>query len=169
MNKYPDRADIMVHLGACYSLLARDRSGILYVVTPLGISRIVDIHKGIDLMNRAVAMDEFNPVVRLIRALPGIYMPMIFGQFDQGMADLQLLVSWIEQPETTQGLAIAVRSPGFASEVHYHLAQALMKKDKYHSALTHFQKAASVAPKTPTGRAAAAYVKLLNQQQVRHG
>jgi len=40
-------------------------------------------------------------------------------------------------------------------------------QDKYRSALTHFQKAASAAPKTPTGRAAAAYVKLLNQQQVK--
>lgn len=155
LEKEPDNAEIMAFLGSAYTIKARDFP-MKWVanLTPIGFMRLYYVKKGINRMDAAIEMDEMNPVVRLIRGIACVNMSEPFGQFDKGIKDIELLLSWIENPSLNKRYAGIITDKDFMANVYYRAGKAYLKNDEKENAISMFKMTASISPDTPFGRAA---------------
>jgi len=155
LEKEPDNAEIMAFLGSAYTIKARDFP-MKWVanLTPLGFMRLHYVEKGINKMDAAIEMDEMNPVVRLIRGIACVNISRPFGQFDKGIKDIEVLLSWIENPSLNNRYAGIIKDRDFIANVYYRTGVAYLKKDEKENAISMFKMTASINPDTPYGKAA---------------
>jgi len=161
LKEEPDNAEIKAFMGSAYTVKARDfPMKWLALVTPLGYIRLYYVKKGIDMMDEAVKMDTMYPVTRITRGITCISLPGIFQQFKKGMDDLELLISWIENPSLNKEYSEIITDKYFMATMYYQAGETYFEKGEKEKALSLFKKVASINLDTPFGRAAK---KMLNK------
>ena len=84
----PDDHLLQAYLGSTYTLCSRDSWP--------GPGKLKYLREGGHMLNEAVAADEFNPAVRLVRAIDFFQMPAIFGQRQKARNDFQFLMDQVD-------------------------------------------------------------------------
>lgn len=155
LKKEPENAEIRAYLGSSYTIKARDFP-LKWIanITPLGFVRIYYTKKGTNSMDEAVEMDSLNPAIRLIRGIACVNMPKFFSQFDKGIRDFELLLSWIMNPYVNKKYLGMLTDKDFTAIVYYHTAEAYLIKDEKEKADALFKMAASMNSDSPFSRAA---------------
>ncbi|MCX7957324.1 MAG: hypothetical protein N2643_05505 [Endomicrobia bacterium] len=135
LKKYPSDAEIKVYLGSSYTLKARDFP-LKWIVslTPIGFVRIYYVNKGVKLMDDAVKIESSNPLVLIVRALTCTNIPKVFGQFEKGLKDFSLLISWIENPDLCPEYKEILSDESFKVVVYYELAKRMIEAKKLEKA-----------------------------------
>lgn len=155
LEEKPDNAEIKAFMGSSYTVKARDFPlKWIASVTPLGFIRLHYVKKGIDMMDEAVEIDGMNPITRITRGITCITLPGIFQQFKKGIEDIELLLSWIENPSLNEEYSEIITDKYFMATVYYRTGEGYLKEGKKEKALSLFKKASSINFDNPFSRAA---------------
>lgn len=155
LEKESNNAEIKAYLGSAYTLKARDfPMKTILSFTPLGFIRLSYVNKGIQEMDTAVEMEDLNPFVRLVRGITSCNLPVMFGQVENGVNDLTLLTSWIENLSLNENYHDMLADESFKAVVYYYAGEAYLKSKDSKSAILSFKKILSVTPDSTFGRAA---------------
>lgn len=91
LEEYPDNATVYAYLGGYIGMQAGQFSDLAKVVM---LST-----RSIELLDRAVSLDSRNISARFYRGLMSVMVPESFGKLDQGIKDLELIISVHDQSQ----------------------------------------------------------------------
>ncbi|WP_068089065.1 hypothetical protein [Polycladidibacter stylochi] len=114
-------------LGSAHALIARDYpiQGYWQVFPGIGFARIYNVLQANKYLDEAVALDEFDPISRLIRASTLSAMPDIFVSKESVGNDMRLLLSWVEDPSSNPKYKQVLQYETFRDEFYLAYAQWL--------------------------------------------
>lgn len=155
LDKDSGNAEVKAYLGAAYAVKARDFPlKWLANITPLGFVRIYYVNKGLNLIDASLKDDAMNPVIRLTSGLTRANLPGAFAQYDNGIGDLQLLVSWMEQPSRNGRYASLLADAAFAATTYFRVGEVYAANGNREKAEVYLKTACAISPDTPVGKAA---------------
>lgn len=155
LKKESDDDELNVYLGSAYTIKARDFPlRWLANITPLGFVRLYYVRRGVGLMDDAVKRDEMNPITRLIRGITRVSLPKAFLSFKEGIEDLDLVLSWVEDPTLNKKYSEIVTDKAFIADASYRIGEVYLQEGSREKAFTLIKKTASLIPDSPMGRAA---------------
>jgi len=111
---YPEDARVLAFLGNTYALRARD--AIFY-------KKMGWLEKGLETIDRAVALEPEDPHVRSVRAINSYQLPGIFGRKDVAKEDFEVLLDWAEGDPNRF-------SPGLLRFVYFHAGKFVSRNDE---------------------------------------
>ncbi|NKE71218.1 hypothetical protein [Candidatus Manganitrophus noduliformans] len=131
------------YLGTIEMLKARDLEG--------GFFRIFKkkrlVQEGIEKLDHAVKAHPDDPQVRIVRAIAYLRVPSYFGKFEEGLADMEKVIRWIEEGKLNvpeEELLFRDRS-----SLYYYAGQYYLKKGERKKAKEMFSKATGSTFHTP--------------------
>ena len=153
----PGDAQLRVYLGAAYTLRARDfpLQGVFMVLPGPGYVRLYHLGKGVQILNDALAANGNDPMARLIRGVTFSDMPRLFGRHEEGLADLELLREWVDNPKANPQYEALLTDRAFRGDALVRLAVALWAGQQMERSREMFLRTAAQAPAaSPTALAA---------------
>ncbi|MFP4353120.1 MAG: hypothetical protein ACLFRP_02035 [Puniceicoccaceae bacterium] len=112
--EHPEDARVLVFLGNLYTLRARD--AVFY-------RKMGWLEKGLETIDRAVALEPEDPHVRSVRAVNSYRLPRLFGRRDVAGEDFAVLLEWAEEdPERF--------SPDLLRFVYFHAGRYEARSDR---------------------------------------
>ncbi len=131
------------YLGTIEMLKARDWEGGFFQL----IKRRRLVQAGIEKLDHAVRTHPDDPQVRIVRAIAYLRVPSYFGKFEQGLADMEKVIRWIEEGKLNvpeEELLFRDRS-----SLYYYAGQYYLKKGERKKAKEMFSKATGSTFHTP--------------------
>lgn len=131
------------YLGTIDMLKARDLEGGFFQLFKK--KRLVQ--EGIEKLDHAVGSHPDDPQVRIVRAIAYLRVPPYFGKFDEGLADMEKVIRWIEEGK----LNVPEEERLFRdrSSLYYYAGQYYLKKGERKKAKEMFSKASASTFHTP--------------------
>lgn len=141
-------AELRAYYGSLYTLKGRDMPGWWWVnnMTPVGFVRIYYMRKGVSELNAAVEQDAYHPVVRLIRGNTFTHLPAFAGVRQKGIADMQLLLGWLQDSRKNQAYESILQDRSFRLSAYFSIAQVLEQSGDRAQALQAYQAVTELAP-----------------------
>ena len=105
------------------------------------------VQEGIEKLDHAVRTQPDNPQVRIVRAIAYLRVPSYFGKFEEGLADMEKVIRWIEEGKLNvpeEELLFRDRS-----SLYYYAGQYYLKKGERKKAKEMFSKATGSTFHTP--------------------
>lgn len=134
---------------------------------PHWVYQIYYVKKGINLLNSAIDIAPGHPVYRMVRGRTFVNLPRLFLQFDKGVKDFELLLSWVEDSSINERYSALLEDRAFIQEVYYRIGEVYLIKGEKKKAVSLFKRAASINPDTPIARAALRRLNGLNRGGMR--
>ena len=131
------------YLGTIDMLKARDLEGGFFQLFKK--KRLVQ--EGIEKLDHAVGSHPDDPQVRIVRAIAYLRVPSYFGKFEEGLADMEKVIRWIEEGKLNvpeEELLFRDRS-----SLYYYAGQYYLKKGERKKAKEMFSKATGSTFHTP--------------------
>ncbi len=128
-KKHPKDYEILAYFGSAQTMVARDSWNFF--------TKTSNVNKGVALLDKAVAKDKDNPVIRLVRINNTLALPEFLNRIGKVKTDLNYLLKLFERIE-----ARAV----VQSETYYLMGQELRKNKKAKEAQGYLQQAVDVDP-----------------------
>jgi tetratricopeptide (TPR) repeat protein len=125
----PDDYEIIAYLGSAKTMVARDSWNFF--------TKVQNVNKGINIIDRAVSKSPDNITVRMVRAKNSLSLPKSFNRKNIAMKDLLHIEKLLESSKGYE--------PDFASEVFYHIAMLYKDEGNKDLAKKYFEKAKNVS------------------------
>lgn len=111
-QEMPGFAQATAWHGSAHALIARDFpiQGAWQALPGPGFVRIYHVKRAQSLLDEAVAQDEHDPVVRLVRAATVIGMPSVLVDHSVAWSDFQTLAEWESNPGLNPTYAVVLQN-----------------------------------------------------------
>jgi tetratricopeptide (TPR) repeat protein len=105
------------------------------------------VQRGIERLDQAVKAHPDDPQVRIVRAIAYLRVPSVFGKFEEGLADMERVIRWIEEGK----LKVPEEELLFRdrASLYYYAGQYYLKKGEKKKAKEMFSKATGSTFHTP--------------------
>ncbi|TAK08959.1 MAG: hypothetical protein EPO39_03415 [Candidatus Manganitrophaceae bacterium] len=136
--------DSEAFLGSLEMLQARDWQGGFFQ----GIfKRKGWVEEGIEKVDGAAKAHPDNPQVHIVRAIDYLRLPPLFGKFDEGLADMEQVIRWMEEGK----IQVPSEERFFRdrSSLYYYAGQYYVKMNRNAKAKEMFSKASAAAFQSP--------------------
>jgi tetratricopeptide (TPR) repeat protein len=127
----PKDNEVLAYLGSAKIMVARDSWNFL--------SKISEVNKGIALLDKAVANEKDNVVIRIVRVNNSLALPGFLSREKKAKQDLNYLVELFKHVEAT---------PEELGEVYYKLGQLLAKASDNTQSAVYFKQTIQASPQT---------------------
>lgn len=136
--------DSQAFLGSLEMLKARDWNGGFFQGM---FKRKKLVEKGIEKLDAAAAAHPDDPEVRIIRAISYLGLPAFFGKFDEGLAEMERVIQWMESGK----IKVPEEEPLFRdrASLYYYAGRYYLKKGDPKKAKEMFIKATASTFHTP--------------------
>lgn len=142
--KHLNTPECQAFLGSIEMLQARDWQGGFFqgIFKRKGL-----VQEGIEMIDGAAKADPNNPEVRIVRAIDYLRLPPLFGKFDEGLADMERVIRWMEEGKIN--VPTEERFFRDRSSLYYYAGQYYLKKNEPEKAKEMFSKASASAFQSP--------------------
>lgn len=125
-------------LGAIEMLKARDWEGGFFQGL---FKRKRLVQRGIEALDRAVKTHPDDPQVRIVRAIAYLRVPSFFGKFEEGLADMEKVIQWMEEGK----IDVPEEERFFRdrSSLYYYAGQYYLKSEEKDKAKEMFSRASA--------------------------
>lgn len=127
----PKDNEVLAYLGSAKTMVTRDSWNVM--------TKISEVNKGIALLDKAVANEKDNFVIRIVRINNSLALPSFLSQENKAKQDLIYLVALFKRVNAP---------PDVLGEVYYKLGQLLAKEGDSTQSAFYFKQTIQTAPQT---------------------